>query len=157
MYDIPIIKLHSSSRCTPMITYILKLVLPARLWLLPAPIAYICRLWNCFCFYTRNTVVLKKSLSGKTTPKAILTPEFVHSREPWNKASWLVIKAAGHTLGVLGHTTNTSNWTNNHLQRCCMQIFTSTESLIPLLDIWEHSVEHLAFSVCKYIGYTGLR
>jgi len=39
--------------------YILKIVLPARQWLHPAPIclhAGCCHLWNYFCFYTHKTV-----------------------------------------------------------------------------------------------------
>ena len=49
-------------------------------------------LWNCFCFYTHNTVALK-SLSGKITPKTNLTllPEFDgRAGVPGDKASWLV-------------------------------------------------------------------
>jgi len=49
-------------------------------------------LWNCFWFYTHNSVALE-SLSGKITPKrsATLSPEFDGcAGEPYEKASWLV-------------------------------------------------------------------
>ena len=76
----------------------IKIVLPARSWLLSAPIrlhADWYQLWNYFCFYTHHTVVLK-SLSGKITSTG----------EPGDKASWLVEDWGYQSRALLGtHAT----------------------------------------------------
>ena len=73
-YFTSVVMTQSAARCTLTIKYI-KIVLPARSWLLSAPIrlhADWYQLWNYLCFYTHYTVVLKR-LSGKITSKINLT------------------------------------------------------------------------------------
>ena len=102
-------------------------------------------LWNCFCFYTHNTVALKRP-SRKITPmqdKSNLVARIWWScRRAVDRASWLVedwgwaIKAGPWNSY---HTTNTSRWANIHYNSIVCRFCTSTERkglAQLLLEIW---------------------
>ena len=66
---------------------ILKLVLLARSWLLPALITWMqtcCRLWNSFCFYTHTTVALvcHAGKTNLTKDKSNLVYVHISSQKP---------------------------------------------------------------------------
>ena len=122
-------------------------------------------LWECFWFYTHNTVALK-SLSGKISPKINLTlsPELdIRAGEPGDKASWLVEDWGwGWAIkGIRGtQPTLPAGPTFSIVCRFCI----TTKRKSTSWDIWEHSVvlvhvvEHYC---CQFLlqvsGCTGLK
>ena len=137
--------------------YSLKIVLPARPWLLPTLMCFHAdcyHLWNCFCFYT-NSIASLKRLSGQITPKTNLTlsPEFDGcAEEPGAKASWLVEDWASKAGLYLEHVPH-----NQHFQLdqqpiqysiVCRFRTSAERKSLPLLDIWELSV---VSRVCQFV------